>query len=341
MFNEPPNELRNIQKEIDRIVDQMIGFLPPEERTTIIRKEAERREKTQIQTTILEAKRAALEKELEAIEAEAEHQRKQKLREWQNQMDELQQALDGTPEAHLMFGRMIELMFEGCQEMATSQERVELMKKIDEKRNALQATFDEELDEAAEKMIAHSDAEKRDEIRNAIAERRAKMRMTPPHIDFVTGVNNTRFFNEVVTSEIERAGRHQLPLTILCIDIDHFRRVNDTYGHVAGNGVLKAVADLVRSCVRRTDLVFRSAGDVFTVLLPGTDLEGGRRVAEYIRHSIATTELLASAGRVTVTVAACEYELGESRRAFLARADEALSRAKRDRDDGFNRLRRA
>ena len=117
------------------------------------------------------------------------------------------------------------------------------MKKINEKRNALQATFDEELDEAAEKMIAHSDAEKRDEIRNAIAEGRAKMRMTPPHIDFVTGVNNTRFFNEVVTSEIERADRHQLPLTILCIDINHFRRVNDTYGHVAGNNVLRAVAD--------------------------------------------------------------------------------------------------
>jgi diguanylate cyclase (GGDEF)-like protein len=225
-------------------------------------------------------------------------------------------------------------MFEGCQEMITSQEGIALMKNIAEKRNELRAPVDKELDELAEKMIAHSDPEKRDEIRKAMAERRAKMRMTPPHIDFVTGVNNTRFFNEVVTSEIERADRHQLPLTILCIDIDHFRQVNDTHGHVGGNDVLKSVADLVRSSVRRTDLVFRSGGDEFTVVLPGTDLEGGLRVAEYIRHSTATSELLTFAGTITVTVAACEYQIGESRRAFLARAEEALFRAKRDQKMG-------
>jgi diguanylate cyclase (GGDEF)-like protein len=340
MFNEPPNELRNIQREIDRIVEAIIALLPREEQAKIIRTEAERREKTRIQTTILEAKKAALEKELEAIEVEAEHQRKRKLREWQNQMDELHQALAGVPEAHLLFGYMIELVFEGCQEMATSQERVELMKKIDEKRNEIRAPLDEELEELAEKMIASAPPEKQAQIRSEMAERLARMKQTPPHIDFVTGVNNTRFFNEVVTSEIERADRHQLPLTILCIDIDHFRRVNDTYGHVAGNDVLKVVADVVRSSVRRTDLVFRSAGDMFTVLLPGTEGEGGRRVAEYIRHSIATSELLAFAGQITVTVAACEYELGESRRAFLARAADALSRGKRDRDEG-NQLRRA
>jgi hypothetical protein len=97
MFNEPSNELRNIQREIDRIVDQMIALLPPEERATIIRKGAERREKTQIQATILEAKRAALEKELEAIKAEAEHERTRTLQEWQSQMDELQQLLASVP----------------------------------------------------------------------------------------------------------------------------------------------------------------------------------------------------------------------------------------------------
>ena len=261
MFNEPPNELRNIQREIDHIVDAMIELLPPEEQIKIIKKEAERREKTRIQATILEAKREALEKELETIEAEAEHQRKQKLQEWQQRMDELQQVLASVPEAHLLFRHMIELMLEGCQELATGQERVELMKSINEKRNELRAPLDEELDELAEKMVAFSPPEKQAEIKKEMAERRAKMRMTLPHIDFVTGVNNTRFFSEVVTSEIERADRHQLPLTILCIDIDHFRQLNDTYGHVAGNDILKVVADLVRSSVRRTDLVFRSGAD--------------------------------------------------------------------------------
>jgi hypothetical protein len=165
MFNEPPNELRNIQREIDRIVDAMIDLFPPEERTTIIRKEAERREKARIETTLLEATREALEKEWEALEAETERQRQRKLREWQSQMDELQQALASVPEAHLLLGYMIELMLDGCQEMATSQERVELMKKINDTRNELRAPLEEELDELAEKMIAHSAPQKQDEIR--------------------------------------------------------------------------------------------------------------------------------------------------------------------------------
>jgi vacuolar-type H+-ATPase subunit E/Vma4 len=101
MFNELPNELRNIQREIDRIVDAMIDLLPREEQTEIIRKEAERREKARIETTLLEAKREALEKEWEALEAETERQRQGKLREWQNQMVELHQALASVPEGRL------------------------------------------------------------------------------------------------------------------------------------------------------------------------------------------------------------------------------------------------
>ena len=301
----------------------------------IIRIEADRREKTRIETTLLEAKKEALEKEWEAFEAERECRRKRKLQEWQRQMNGLEQLLpnvSSTEDARLLFRQMIELMFEGCQGMTASEERVELMKKIDVKRNELRTPLDKELEELAERMIASSAPEKQAEIRNEMAERLARMKQTPPHIDFVTGVNNTRFFNEIVTSEIERADRHQLPLTFLCIDIDHFRPVNNTFGHVAGNNVLRLVADLVRSSVRRTDLVFRAGGDEFTVILPGTDLEGGLRVAEYIRHSTATLETLSFVGRITVTVAACEYQSGESRRAFLARAEEALSRAKRDQE---------
>src|SRR5262245_9803887 len=197
MFNEPPDELRNVQRKIDRIVDAMIAFLPPEEQSKIIKKEADRRERNRIQTTILEAKRQALEKELEAIETEAEHQRKRRLRQWQQQTDELQQALGSVPETALLFRHMIEFMFEGCQKMATSQERVKLMKTINEKRHELSVRFDEELDQLAERMmIALTAPAEQVEIRNAMAKLRAAMRTTPPHIDFVTGVNNTRFFKE-------------------------------------------------------------------------------------------------------------------------------------------------
>src|SRR5215470_4404942 len=218
-----------------------------------------------METRRLEARRELLEKEWEALEADSERQRKWTLQRWQQLMCELQQLLASVPEGRLLFRQLIERLFEACQGMSPSTEQVVLMKKIIENRNDLLSSFDKELEELAEKMMALSSPENQSKIRKEMAERWANMRMTPPHVDFVTGLNNTRFFNEIVTSEIERADRYQLSLAIVCIDIDHFRQVNEIYGHVAGNNILRSVADLVRSSVRRTDLVFRSGDDEFTV----------------------------------------------------------------------------
>jgi hypothetical protein len=195
MSNESPNELR-IEREIDLMVDAIIGLLPSEVQTNIIRKEAERREKTRIETAMLEARRKELDKQWEALEGERDCQRKRKLQQWEQQIDELEH-FPAVPEARVRFRHMIELMFEGCQEMATSKERIELMKTINEKRNELLAPLDKELEELAERMTALSPPEAQAEIRKQMAERWAQMRVTPPHIDFVTGLNNTRFFNEV------------------------------------------------------------------------------------------------------------------------------------------------
>src|SRR5262249_20630172 len=120
--------------------------------------------------------------------------------------------------------------------------------------------------------------------------------------------------------------------TILIIDIDGFKRVNDMHGHVAGNTVLKSLAAILRSSVRPQDFVFRSGDDEFCIVLPGADLNGGLLVRERILSRIETSDLLPGLmGNVTATIGVCEYEAGLGQSHFMVRAKEALLRDKRRR----------
>src|SRR5215471_7553393 len=104
--------------------------------------------------------------------------------------------------------------------------------------------------------------------------------------DSLTGVFNTRFFHEVLARETARADRYSTPLSLLMIDIDAFKVVNDTYGHVVGNKVLTQISTSLKHTVRNTDFVFRCGGDEFGVVLPGTNLEGAMYVAEKILQKV-------------------------------------------------------
>jgi diguanylate cyclase (GGDEF)-like protein len=148
--------------------------------------------------------------------------------------------------------------------------------------------------------------------------------------DSLTSVHNLRYLDKVLSWEVVRADRWQLPLTMLMLDIDSFKQVNDMHGHVAGNTVLKSLAAILCSSVRPQDFVFRSGGDEFCIVLPGADLNGGLLVRERILSRIETSDLLPGlTGKVIATIGVCEYEacLGQSR--FMVRAKEALLRAKR------------
>src|SRR5215813_2305661 len=152
--------------------------------------------------------------------------------------------------------------------------------------------------------------------------------------DNLTGLHNLRYLDKVLSWEVVRADRWQLPLTMLMLDIDGFKRVNDMHGHVAGNTVLKSLAAILCSSVRPQDFVFRSGGDEFCIVLPGADLNGGLFVRERILRRIATSDLLAGhSGKVTATIGVCEYEAGLGRSYFVVRAKESLLRSKRDRHD--------
>src|SRR5205085_1642984 len=114
--------------------------------------------------------------------------------------------------------------------------------------------------------------------------------------DSLTGVYNTRFFHEVLARETARADRYTTTLSLLMIDIDTFKLVNDTYGHVVGNKVLTQIAKTLEHTVRNTDFVFRCGGDEFGVVLPGTDLAGAMHVAGKILQKVETSDTLTTLG---------------------------------------------
>ncbi|MBI4204832.1 MAG: GGDEF domain-containing protein [Betaproteobacteria bacterium] len=155
--------------------------------------------------------------------------------------------------------------------------------------------------------------------------------------DPLTGVFNRRTFIELAEQELARSRRAGTSLALMMLDLDHFKRVNDTYGHLTGDEVLVSFTRLIKDCVRRGDLVVRYGGEEFCVLLPGTSLSAATALAERIRATCAARELTAKSFRVTASIGLTAYAggidatLGD----LLARADEALYRAK---DEGRNRV---
>jgi diguanylate cyclase (GGDEF)-like protein len=150
--------------------------------------------------------------------------------------------------------------------------------------------------------------------------------------DPLTSVYNTRFFHEILGREAARADRYATPLSLLMLDVDGFKVVNDTYGHVVGNKVLINIAKILERAVRNTDFVFRCGGDEFGVVLPGTNLEGAMKAAEKILHKVDTSDVLTTlgySGPVTVSIGVSEYHRGSHFETLVAEADQALYSSKR------------
>ncbi len=156
--------------------------------------------------------------------------------------------------------------------------------------------------------------------------------------DGLTGLNNHRTFQERLQQEIERARRFDTPLSLLMIDIDRFKKFNDTYGHTQGDEVLKIIAGILKDNVRSIDFVARYGGEEFAVILPQVDLEGALVVAERIRRSAENYELVFNGHkeRVTLSIGVATYpDDASNREELIDHADKALYLAKRT---GRNRL---
>jgi diguanylate cyclase (GGDEF)-like protein len=150
-------------------------------------------------------------------------------------------------------------------------------------------------------------------------------------IDPLTGVASRRAFTETAEGEILRATRYGTPLSLIMVDLDHFKSINDTFGHLAGDAVLAHFARTITQAVREVDLVGRLGGEEFAVLLPGTSAAEAVQAAERMRAAVAESRLHARGQQLTYSASfgvAAFDQLELSFSEFLARADAALYRAK-------------
>jgi diguanylate cyclase len=159
-------------------------------------------------------------------------------------------------------------------------------------------------------------------------------------LDALTGVMNRRGFDEAMASVLRDHPEHEPGPSVVLIDLDHFKQINDRYGHVFGDGVLKTVAHAIRSCVKGRDLVARYGGEEFVVLLPATSLAGARALAEQVRTTIAGARIrrggsAEAVGAITVSLGVATRRPGEAMELLIERADQALYRSK---SGGRNRV---
>lgn len=146
--------------------------------------------------------------------------------------------------------------------------------------------------------------------------------------DALTGLHNRRAANERLQEEFQRMKRIETPYAILMMDIDHFKRVNDTFGHEAGDLVLRHVAGLLTGALRQTDFIARFGGEEFLALLPDTDRQGACVLAEKIRAAVAGSDA-PEAGKITISVGVATAAVIDQRDdEAVRRADQALYRAK-------------
>jgi diguanylate cyclase (GGDEF)-like protein/hemerythrin-like metal-binding protein len=152
--------------------------------------------------------------------------------------------------------------------------------------------------------------------------------------DMLTGAWNRRHFEEAVEGEIHRSSRYGHPLSLLFLDIDHFKRINDTFGHAAGDQVLREMASCIRGAIRLSDSLARWGGEEFLVLMPNTGLSSATALAERVRSHLAG-HTFTGVGQVTASLGVAEYLPANSLHEWLDRADRAMYRAK---GEGRNRV---
>jgi diguanylate cyclase (GGDEF)-like protein len=171
-------------------------------------------------------------------------------------------------------------------------------------------------------------------LRNALLYKQA---VEKAYIDPLTGVNNRAAFDKSIEQEMEFAKRHHHDLTLMMLDLDKFKDINDNYGHTVGDAVLRSFADSILKCLRGSDILFRYGGEEFSVLLRNTNIEGATLLAERMRKSVEEMEFDYNAIKIntTVSIGLTQMQEGDEILKLIERADSLLYVAK---DNGRNRV---
>lgn len=161
--------------------------------------------------------------------------------------------------------------------------------------------------------------------------------------DALTGIANRKAFDQELELLFQNSVENKSSFCVVISDIDHFKKFNDTYGHLVGDKVLRFVSSTIKSCVKGKDMAARYGGEEFTLILPDTDMSGAEVVAEQIRKAISVNTLRdknrnEDYGKITISLGIGQFQQGESSNNLLKRADQALYRAK---EKGRNRVEKA
>ncbi len=182
------------------------------------------------------------------------------------------------------------------------------------------------LEQKVERRVSHIEIQQntsRGEQRNS------KLKM-----DHLTNAISKDSFNEIIGFKIIESKHTNSPLSMILFDIDHFKRINDTYGHLVGDAVLRELSEVVRANIRESEYFVRWGGEEFIVLLPGTSLDGANMVAEKLRRAIESHRF-PTVGRVTSSFGVTALRTDDTIKTFIERCDEALYEAK---EGGRNRV---
>lgn len=151
-------------------------------------------------------------------------------------------------------------------------------------------------------------------------------------VDDLTQLFNARHFHAQLENEIERAKRYMEPLTLLLLDLDHFKQFNDTFGHLEGDKVLSTLGGVIKKCLRETDSAYRYGGEEFTVILPSTAGEHGIIIAERLRNEFCKETFVPVPGKniyLTMSIGLSQYKSNETAKEFIQRVDQLMYQAKK------------
>ena len=152
--------------------------------------------------------------------------------------------------------------------------------------------------------------------------------------DEKTGLYNSKFFDNILDMEMEKAGRDYGKLCLFIIDIDFFKKINDTYGHLKADECLVKIAEVLRKQLRKSDVASRFGGEEFFILLPETGLVKAKKLTSRLKQAIKSDKILKKYG-ITVSGGLTEYRKKDTKKSFKERADKALYEAKHTGRDRF------
>jgi diguanylate cyclase (GGDEF)-like protein len=151
--------------------------------------------------------------------------------------------------------------------------------------------------------------------------------------DGLTKLYNSRSFYSQLELEVDRFNRYRHPLSLLLLDIDHFKEYNDSWGHLEGDKVLVKFSQIIKSCLRANDSAYRYGGEEFTVILPETGGEEAKTVAQRIRKTLEDEKFNPQPGkdaRITISIGVTQYSPKEELSSFIQRADKAMYLSKQN-----------